>query len=96
MPKVTSPVDKAITVFYSCFVDNYRLYSSVSILLALFLLPKVTGRRLRPLGCVKPDVTSPFDSLNLIWHRSVVEFFDYLPPFKSYSTFSICMYKYAF
>jgi hypothetical protein len=50
------------------------------------------ARRLRPLGGrVTPEVKSPFDSLIPIWLRSVVKFFGYLLPIKSYSTFSICM-----
>jgi hypothetical protein len=34
-PEVTSPVDGATTVFYSCFVDIYRLSSTVSTLFTL-------------------------------------------------------------
>jgi hypothetical protein len=51
-PEVTSPVDRATTVFYSCFVDIYRLSFTVSTLLALLLLPKMAERRFRPLGDV--------------------------------------------
>jgi hypothetical protein len=52
-PEVTPPVDRATTVFYSCFVNNYRLSSTVSTLSALFLLPKMAiDVRLRPLGGV--------------------------------------------
>jgi hypothetical protein len=40
------------SVFYSCFVDIYRLSSTASTLLALFLLPKMVERRFRPLGGV--------------------------------------------
>jgi hypothetical protein len=65
-PEVTSPVDRAITVFYSCFVDIYRLSCTVSTLLALLLLPKMAERRFRPLGGVRPEVKSPFDSLTPI------------------------------
>jgi hypothetical protein len=43
---------EATTVFYSCFVDIYRLSCTVSTLLALFLLPKMVERRFRPLGGV--------------------------------------------
>jgi hypothetical protein len=50
--EVTSPVNRATTVFYSCFVDIYRLSSTVSTLIALLLLPKKAERRVRPLGCV--------------------------------------------
>jgi hypothetical protein len=42
-------------------------------------------------GRVRPEVKSPFDCLTPIWYRSVLEFFDYLLPVQSYSTFSICM-----
>jgi hypothetical protein len=38
-------------------------------------------------GRVRPEVTSPFDSLTPIWYRSALDFFVYLPPIKSYSTF---------
>jgi hypothetical protein len=51
-PNVTSPVDRATTGFYSCFVDIYRLSCTVSTLLALLLLPKMAERRFRPLGGV--------------------------------------------
>jgi hypothetical protein len=51
-PEMRSPVDRATTVFYSCFVDNYRLSCNVSTLLALFSLPKMAERRFRPLGGV--------------------------------------------
>jgi hypothetical protein len=43
-PQVTSPVDRATTVFYSCFVDIHRLSCTVSTLLALFLVPKNGGK----------------------------------------------------
>jgi hypothetical protein len=49
-PEVTSPIDKVTTVFYSCFIDIYRLSCTVSTLLALLLLPKMAERGLRPLG----------------------------------------------
>jgi hypothetical protein len=42
-------------------------------------------------GRVRPEVKSPFDCSTPIWCRSVLEFFDYLLPAQSYSTFSICM-----
>jgi hypothetical protein len=51
-PDMTSPVDRATTIFYSCFVDIYRLSCTVSTLLALLLLPKMAERRFRPLGGV--------------------------------------------
>jgi hypothetical protein len=40
-PEVTSPVDRLITVFCSCFVDSYRISCTVSTLCALLLLPKM-------------------------------------------------------
>jgi hypothetical protein len=49
-PEVTSPVDRATTVFSSCFVDIYRLSCTVSTLLALLLLPQMAERQFRPLG----------------------------------------------
>jgi hypothetical protein len=51
-PEVTSPVDRATTVFSACFVDVYRLSCTVSMLLALLLFPKMAERRFRPLGGV--------------------------------------------
>ncbi len=51
-PEVTSPVGGATTVFYSCFVDIYRLSYTVSTLLALSLLAKMAERLFRPLGGV--------------------------------------------
>jgi hypothetical protein len=51
-PKVTSPIDRATTVFYSCFIDIYRLSCTVSTLLALLLLPKMAERQFRPIGGV--------------------------------------------
>jgi hypothetical protein len=51
-PEIKSPVDRATTVFYSCFVDIYRLSCAVSTLLALFLSPKMVERRFRQLGSV--------------------------------------------
>jgi hypothetical protein len=51
-PELRSPVNRAITVFYSCFVDNYRLSCNVSTFLALFSLPKMVEKRFRPLGGV--------------------------------------------
>jgi hypothetical protein len=51
-PEVTSPVDMATPVFYSCFVDIYRASCNVSTLLALLLLQKMAERRFRPLGGV--------------------------------------------
>jgi hypothetical protein len=63
-PEVTSPVDRATTVFYACFIDIYRLSCTVSTLLALLLLPKMAKRRFRPLGGVlERKVKSPFDCL---------------------------------
>jgi hypothetical protein len=35
----------------------------------------------------RPEVKSPFDCLTSIWYRPVLEFFDYLLPVESYSTF---------
>jgi hypothetical protein len=51
-PEVTSPVDSATTVFCSCFIDIYRLYCTVSTLLALLLLLRMAERRFRPQGGV--------------------------------------------
>jgi hypothetical protein len=98
-PEVTSPVDRATTVFYSCFIDIYRLSCTVlpSILyrfdvISAFVIAE-NGRKTisAARGRARPEVKSPFDSLTPIWYRSVLEFFDYLLPVESYSTFSICM-----
>jgi hypothetical protein len=51
-PEVTSPADRATTVFSSCFADIYRLSCTVPTLFALLLLPKTAERRFRPLGGV--------------------------------------------
>jgi hypothetical protein len=90
-PEVTSPVDRATTVFSSCFVDIYCLSCTVSTLFAFLLLPKMAERRFRPLGDVldRSETTVRFLDPDLV--RSVLEFFDYLLPIQSYSTFSICM-----
>jgi hypothetical protein len=77
-PKVTSPVDRATTVFYSCFVDIYRLFCTVSTLLALLLLPKMAERRFRPLGSVLDrkwshrSIAWPRFSIGLFWNFSII------------------------
>jgi hypothetical protein len=50
IPAVTLPVDRATTVFFSCFVDIYRLSCTVSTLIELSLLSKMADGRSRPLG----------------------------------------------
>jgi hypothetical protein len=91
-PEVTSPVDTATMVFFSCLVNIYHLSCTISTLLAFLILPKMAERPFRPLGGrVRPQVKSQFDSLALIWYRLAFKFLDYLLPVKSYSTFSICM-----
>jgi hypothetical protein len=75
-PEVTSPIDRATTVFYSCFVDTYRLSCTVSTLFVLLLSAKTAERRFRPLGGVRPEVKSPFDSMTPIgigrfWNFSI-------------------------
>jgi hypothetical protein len=85
---VRSWVDSATTIIYSCFVHNCFLSCTVSTLSTLFLLPKLAERRFRPLrGLFEPEVTSPFDSLTLIWFKLAAELFGFLLPFKNYSTF---------
>jgi hypothetical protein len=68
IPEVTSPVNRATTVFCSCFVDIYRLSCTVSTLLALLLLPKMAERRFRPLGGVldRSEVTVRFLDPDLV------------------------------
>jgi hypothetical protein len=51
-PEVMTLVDRATTVFFSCFVDIYCLSCTVSTLLGLLLLPKMAERRVRQLGGV--------------------------------------------
>jgi hypothetical protein len=51
-PEMRSPVDRATAVFYSSFVDNYRLSCNVSTFLVLISLPKRAERRFRPIGGV--------------------------------------------
>jgi hypothetical protein len=77
-PEVTSPVDRATTVFYSCFVDIYRLSCTVSTLLALLLLPKMAERRFRPLGGVLDrkwshrSIPWPRFSIGRFWNFSII------------------------
>jgi hypothetical protein len=91
IPEVTSSVDRATTVFYACFVDIYRLSCTVSTLLALFIAEN--GRKTISVASKRetPEVKSRFDSFTPIWYTSALDFFGYLLPAKSYSTFSICM-----
>jgi hypothetical protein len=67
-PEVTSSVDRATTVFKSCFVDIYRLSCTVSTLLAFLLLPKMVERRFRPRGACQTgsDVTVRFLDPDLV------------------------------
>jgi hypothetical protein len=68
--EMRSPVDRVTTVFFSCFVDNYRLSCNVSTLLALFFLQKNGGKTISAArGRTRPDVTSPIDSLTPISYR---------------------------
>jgi hypothetical protein len=67
-PEVTSPVDRATTVFYSCFIDIYRLSCTVSTLLARSLLPKMAERRFRPLGGV---LDRKWSHRSIVWPRFV-------------------------
>jgi hypothetical protein len=77
-PEVTSPVDRATTVFYSCFIDIYRLSCTVSTLLALLLLPKMTERRFRPLGGVLDrkwshrSIPWPRFGIGRFWNFSII------------------------
>jgi hypothetical protein len=73
-PDVTSPVDKATTVFSSCFVDIYRLSCTVSTLLARLLLRKMAERRFRPLGACQTGSEVTIRFLDPIWFRSVLDF----------------------
>jgi hypothetical protein len=91
-PEVTSPVDRATTVFYSCFRRHLPSILYRFDVISAFVIAE-NGRKTisAARGRARPEVKSPFDSLTPIWYRSVLEFFDYLLPVQSYSTFSICM-----
>jgi hypothetical protein len=83
IPEVMSPVDRATRVFFSCFVDIYRLSCTVSTLLALFLIVENGGKTISAARRrVRSEVKSPFDFLTPIWYRSILEFFGYLLPVK--------------
>jgi hypothetical protein len=77
-PEVTSPVDRATTVFYSCFIDTYRISCTVSTLLALLLLPKMSERRFRPLGGVLDrkwshhSIAWPRFGIGRFWNFSII------------------------
>jgi hypothetical protein len=77
-PEVTSPIDRATTVFYSCFIDIYRLSCTVSTLLALLLLPKMTEIRFRPLGGVLDrkwshrSIAWPRFGIGQFWNFSII------------------------
>jgi hypothetical protein len=77
-PEVTSPVDRATTVFYSCFVDIYRLSCTVSTLLGLLLLPKTAERRFRLLGGVLDrkwshrSIAWPRFGIDRFWNFSII------------------------
>jgi hypothetical protein len=91
-PEVTSPVDRATTVFLFVL---YRHLPSILYrfdVISAFVIAE-NGRKTisAARGRARPEVKSPFDCLTPIWYRSVLEFFDHLLPVQSYSTFSICM-----
>ena len=55
-----------------------------------FLIAEKGGKTISAaMGRVRPEVKSPFSSLTPIWYRSVLEFFDYLSPVDSCSTFRL-------
>jgi hypothetical protein len=89
-PEVTSPVDRATTVFYSLFYRHLPSILHRFDVISAFVVAE-NGRKTisAARGRARPEVKSPFDSLTPIWYRSVLEFFDYLLPVQSYSTFSI-------
>jgi hypothetical protein len=90
-PEVTSPVDRATTVFYSCFIYIYVFLYRFDVISAFVIAENGRKTISAARGRARPEVKSPFDCLTPIWYRSVLEFFDYLLPVQSYSTFSICM-----
>jgi hypothetical protein len=61
-PEGTSPVDRATAVFYSCFIDIYRLSCTVSTLFALFVIAENDRKTISVArGRARPEVKSPFD-----------------------------------
>jgi hypothetical protein len=90
-PGVTSPVDRATTVFYSCYRHLPSILYRFDVISAFVIAENGRKTISAARGRVRPEVKSPFDCLTAIWYRSVLEFFDYLLPVQSYSTFSICM-----
>jgi hypothetical protein len=91
-PEVTSPVDRVDHGFLFVFCRHlpsilYRFDVISAFVIAENSRNTISAAR----GRVRPEVKSPFDSLTRIRYTSALEFFDYLLPVKSYSTFSICM-----
>jgi hypothetical protein len=70
MPEVTSPVDRATLVFYSCFADNNRtsILNRFDVISAC-LIAENDGKTISAArGRVRPEVKSLFDSFNPIWY----------------------------
>jgi hypothetical protein len=87
---VTSPNDSVhgfLIVFSACFVSIvYRSQVMCDFLQDLNMGDlSISAAR----GHAGPKLTSPFDFLTPIYCGRLFEFFVYLSPFKSYSTFSI-------
>jgi hypothetical protein len=82
--EVTSPVDRAITVFYSRFVDFYHSILYPFDIITAFLIAENDGKTiLAARGRIRSEVTSPFDSLASTWYKSCLEFSGCLLPVKS-------------
>jgi hypothetical protein len=87
-PEVTSPVDRATTVFLFEFCRHLpSILYCYDVIRAFVIAEKGRKTISAARGRARPEVKSPFDSLTPIWYRSVLEFFDYLLPVQSYSTF---------
>jgi hypothetical protein len=97
MSQVTDVLDDVTSRFLDhgfLLKFNIHFESTVYHSLVIGVFRKVNNGRLTistARGRVRPSEKSPFNSLTPIWYRSVLKFFGYLLPVKSYSTFSICM-----
>jgi hypothetical protein len=89
--EVTSPVDTATMVFYSFCRHALSILYLFDVISAFLIVGNGGETILAARERVRPEVKSPSASLTPILYRSVLEFFGYLLPVKSYATFSICM-----
>jgi hypothetical protein len=75
-PEIRPPIERATTVFYSYFVDNYRVSSLHPFdVISVFIVAENGGKTISAArGRVRPKMTSPFDFLTQIWYRSALDF----------------------